>query len=163
MFDEQVDQATSFRSYDAPDGERLDGSEQFQDYYDRLGVANTLNWNGKWRDEHAETKRNALAIVDAVAGQLQLTDFQSGKARVWFTELPDKFNESRSTGLLALCICALVAREDGRTYHPNQYHDGSDVENNFVRVADDLDVTYSQLSSCWSAVKSEVTDANGVS
>lgn len=157
MIDEDyVERATTFDGQDAPPGDRLDGSESFRNYYKRLSVANTLDWNGKWRSERRETIKNASAIVDAIASQLQLTDYQTEEAHRIFANLSLELNEAHSTSLLALCICALVGRKDGRDYHPNQHHPRASRDTDFARIAEDIGVSYAALYSCWKRIRREV-------
>lgn len=154
--DEYVERATKFRWSEAPGGKRLDGSESFQNFHKRLSVWNSLDWNGKWKRRRRETRKNAVAIVDAVAGQLELTDYQTSETQTRFADLPPKYNKAYSTALLAVCIGALTAREDGRDYHPNQAHPNSDTQNEFTEVVDDIGVSYSALYSCWKALRREI-------
>lgn len=156
MDDDNVDKATTFNGSEAPSGKRLDKSESFSDYYGRLAVANSLDFNGKWKQRRRETRKNASAILDAIAGQMQLTDFQKRKAHRLFSDLPSEYNESRPTALLALVIAALAAREDGRSYHPNQCASTSNITNNFTKIASELGFSYSRVYGCWQSVKHEV-------
>lgn len=157
MTDDYVDQATTLKSSDAPDGERLDGSERHQDHYQRLAVANSLDWNGKWRDERRATRKDASAIIDAVASTLELTEYQTNKAHRYFDHLPDDYNQAYSTSLLALCVTGMAGRDDGRDYHPNNVHPESETDGAFVEFArDDLGASYEQLYSCWNRIRGEL-------
>lgn len=159
MSDEYVDRATTLSGSDAPSEKRMDGSETKQNYYNRLAVANSLDWNGKWRDERRATRKDSVAIVDAIASTLELTDFQTERAQKFFESLPKNYNEAYSTALLALCVCGLSGRKDGRRYHPNRIHPNTDDEcaGKFEELADDLSVEYSRFYSCWNRVEGELS------
>lgn len=152
-----VERATTFNGSDASAGKRLDDYEYKKDYYRRLSVHNSLRWNGKWKDRRRETAKTASAIVDAVAGQLELTPYQKEEAHRKFSQLPDRYNKAYSTALLALCICGLVGRQDGRNYHPNQIHPDSNVHNQLTDFAGETKgIYYRSFYKCWCAVKHEV-------
>jgi len=149
MTDEQTGQATTLYPTDVAD-------ESKREKYSRLALANSLNWNGKWRDETRATKRDQNAILDAIAGQLQLTPYQHQRSRSVFDDLPDGFSgQGYSTRVVALCVCGIVGREDGRNYHPNKLHPNASSESGsgFSSIADEIDVSYQEVYSCWSTVK----------
>jgi hypothetical protein len=158
--DESVDEATIFDPTDAPLTDRLDGIESQRQHYQRLSVANSLNHNGKWRDENKQTEMNSQAIVDAVASQLELTDYQTERAKHFFDQLPDRFNQGYSTSLLALCVVGFAGREDGRRYHPSLISPSSVREPHkpspFRDLAIRLDISYSELYKCWHKVGREL-------
>lgn len=156
MTDEYVEQATKITGSDAPDKQRLDGYESQQDLYQRLAVANSLDWNGKWRDEYRATRKDAAAIVDAIGSSLELTDFQKQRAKEYFDQLPDSYNEAYSTLLLALCVCGLSGRVDGRDYHPNELHPNSTSNGEFAHLAKRNGIRYSRLYSCWNRIEGEI-------
>lgn len=159
--DDYVERATTLDSTDAPQGTRLDNSETKQDYYRRLAVLNSLDYNGKWRDERRETAKNASAIVDAVAGSLSLTPFQKAEAHRRFAALPDKYNQSYPTSLVAVCVCGVVGAEDGREYSPKARHPDAAVDGwdyRWYSVVQDTGVSYSEFHSCWESIKAEVGD-----
>lgn len=151
-------EATSFNPYDAPLSERLDGTESKQDQFRRLRYQNTLRWSGKWRDERERTERAAHDIVASIAGQLELTRYQREESLRVFENLPDTYNQAYSTAMLALIVCGLIARQDGRDYHPNAIHPQSKKENEFTALADDIGVDHGQLFSCWRRIKREVLE-----
>lgn len=154
--DEHVERATTFRGYDAPTDERLDGSETLYDYYDRLSVANSLDWNGKWRDEKRATQKDASAILDAVAAHLELTDYQKSESHRRFSSLPNRLNQHYQTSLLAIAVCAVVGYEDGRKYHPTILQDDTDdPPYAFAELVSDIDVTFTEFYRCWSDVQME--------
>lgn len=155
--DDHVERATTFNGSDAPAGERLDGYESKQNHYRRLSAKNSLRWRGQWRDEQRETRTDAAAILDSVAGHLELTPYQHGEAERIFSGLPDKYVQAYSTALVALCVCSLVARQDGRSYHPNQTKAGSSVSTEFTRLVDDIGTSYTALYKCWCAVQGEMS------
>lgn len=154
--DDQVERATTFNGDDAPPGKRLDNSESLDNYYSRLSLANSLDFNGKWKDRRRETQKNASAIVDAVAGQLELTDYQVNEAHRYFTVIPNRFNESHSTEVVALCVCGLAGRQDGRDYHPNAIRPSTDVDTTFAEIANGTGVSYNEFHSVWEAIRQEL-------
>lgn len=158
MSDEYVEQATKITGSDAPDEMRLDGTESKQQMYQRFSVWNSLDWNGKWRDEERATQKDASAIIDAIASSLELTDLQATRAKSYFDSLPDSYNQAYSTALLAVCVCGLSGRQDGREYHPNTIHPSTDESTgSFAHLArEEIGVSYSQLYSCWNRVRGEV-------
>lgn len=153
--DESVERATTFNYVDAQAEERLDGSESKRNHYNRLGVFNSLDWNGKWKDRKKETQKNASAIVDAITCQLELTDYQKRETHRRFNALPDSYNEAYSTAMLALCVAGHVARKDGRDYHPNNLNRDDD-DRNFTQLVDELGINQTVLNSCWIRVRRQV-------
>lgn len=156
MSDEIVEQATMLNGCEAPPGNRGDGIETRRNHYRRLAIANSLDWNGKWRNERRATIKDNLAIVNAIAGHLELTDYQKQRSETVFEALPNSLYGAYESALLALCVCGLVAREDGRTYHPNNAHPNSDTTTEFTDVFDDINAEYKQLYSCWERVRGEM-------
>lgn len=158
MTDEYVDHATTMDPSDAPAAERLDGIETKREQMSRFSRSNTLKWNGKWRNERRETSENASAVVESIAGQLELTPYQKARALNIYDSLPDSFDTGYATGLLALVICGIVGRKDGRDYHPNQIRPGTqpDADNTFANLTDELGITYTELYSCWMSIEREV-------
>lgn len=154
--DDHVERATTFNGSDAPAGERLDGYETKQNHYRRLSAKNSLRWNGKWRDEQRETRTDAAAILDSVASHLELTPYQQKEANREFTALPDKYIEAYSTALVALCVCGLVGRKDGRNYHPNNLN-SDHPSSEFTRLVEDITVSHAALHKCWDSVEGEMS------
>ena len=147
-------EATTFDATDAPSGRRLDGTESFQRKYRRLSLANTLDWNGKWRDERRATQRDSMAIVDAIAAQLELTSFQKKRARQFYTDLPDNYNQAYSSRLLAFVVAGIAGLEDGRKYHPNNLREGN-ADDDYAALADEVG-TPSEIHSVWQRVRGEL-------
>lgn len=151
--DDSAERATTFDAEKSPPGDRLDGTESHYQHYKRLSLANDDRYIGKWRDESQQTKKNSSAIVDAVSGQLELTDYQKSESHREFTNLPEDFINSRSTAMVALCVCSLVANRDGRDYHPGDISgNGSDLSD----FAEGTGITQARLQSCWIDVRREI-------
>lgn len=94
-------------------------------------------WNGPKR-ENKEVNRNQdnLAIFDALAGQVELTNYQKKKGRRTLSRL-DLPKLGRSVDLVAFSLCALVANDDvhdGHRYWPTE----KDTDEPFERVAGGL-------------------------
>lgn len=156
MTDDYVEQATILKGHEAPDGTRHDKTETHRNHYSRLAMANSLNWNGHWRDEHRATEQDNHAIVDAVAGQLELTSYQQERAHNVLDSLPRELLGAYQSSLLALCVCGVVAADDGRGYHPNNAHPNSETDSKFVELFDSTDAEYSKLYSCWTRIGDEI-------
>lgn len=156
MTDETVEQATLLKGCEAPDGERHDKTETHRNHYNRLALANSLKWNGHWRDEKQATDSDNHAIIDAVAGQLELTSHQQERAHAELDDLPRELLGAYQSALLALCLCGVIATEDGREYHPNNAHPNSNTESEFVSLFKSTGANYSKLYSCWERVRSEL-------
>lgn len=156
MVDELVEQATTLNGNEAPQGKRRDDTETYRQHYRRLALANNPNFNGQWRDEERSTVEDNAAIVDAIGGQLELTTFQKDRAREALVKLPSELLGAYQSALIALCICGLVGRRDGRDYHPNNAHPNSDTESKFVDIFEATDTTYTRLYSCWERMEQEL-------
>lgn len=136
MFDEEKEEptvtpdtenATHFHAIEAPPDQR----KKFK----RFHGYNSGVYNGEWQDNAALRRLDNLALYDAVAGQLELTDFQKRTGK----ELFDGFNQAHlgyTTTLVAFSTCAYVCRKDGRIYHPER----SDENNDSLFVAFESDV-----------------------
>jgi hypothetical protein len=158
MTDEYIDYATTLDPSDAPAAERLDGTESKRNQISRLARTNTLKWNGKWRNERRETSENGAAVVESIAGQLELTPYQQSRALNIYDSLDDSFDTAYATSLLAMVICGHVGREDGRDYHPNQIRPGTepDADETFVSLTNELEIGYTELYSCWRRIGREL-------
>jgi len=156
MTDEQTGQATHFNASDVADTDRHDGIESRRNHYSRLAIANSLDWNGSWRDEDRATIKDNRAIVEAIASQLELTDYQQERALRELESIPRELLGAYESAMLALCLCGVIARRDGRDYHPNHTHPNSDRDSDFVRLFDETSATYSQFYSCWKRVSYEI-------
>lgn len=153
--DDHVEQATTFDAENAPPGNRLDGIESHYEHYNRLSLANDSRFNGKWTDEKQQTKKNSSAIVDAIAGQLELTDYQKSESHRIFSSLPGNFNRGYHTHLVAITVCGIVGVRDGRKYHPDHVHPDA-KETPIKQLINELGIQRGEYYSCWDAVKEEV-------
>lgn len=153
--------ATKFYGYDASakydSKNRLDGSGSVSDHYSRLAAYNTGVRNGKWGDNELLREQDNLALFDAIASQLELTHYQHSRGRQAFSDLD--LSELSTPGgidaaLCAVMVAAVVAREDGRMYHPSRDENTNDGE--FVALLSDLDYSEHLLHSCYGKVLNRV-------
>lgn len=149
MADEQTGQATTFYPTDVDNDAK-------RERYSRLALANSLNWNGKWRDEERATMNDNRAIVEAIASQLELTDYQQERALTELERIPRELLGAYESAMLALCLCGIIARRDGRDYHPNHAHPNSDHDSHFVTLFEETSASYSQFYACWKRVSQEI-------
>ncbi len=114
--------------------------------YKRLRLYNRNTWKDR-REENKEVthRQDNLAIYDALAGQLELTDYQKEKGRRIFDKL-ELEKLGKPARLIAFGVCAVVANDDvhdGSRYHPQM----NNPDELFVEIMDNLDFTVSQLHS----------------
>lgn len=150
-----TDNHTKFHPDDADHEQpkRLDGTATFEQHYTRLASHNTGVYNGKWADKAKLRNQDNLAVFDAVAGQLELTPYQKETGRAEFDRLNLRKLSSPSgidTSLVAIMVAAVVARRDGRQYHPLS----SDTANDplFTALLNDLGYDDGLLHSAFGKV-----------
>jgi hypothetical protein len=104
------DNATYFRVEEAPADQQKD--------YERRRRFNSGTWISRNRvDESKQWERDRLAVFDAIAGQLELTDHQRTVGREIFGEI--RFGDSFiSVEAVAFAVCASVANDDVRPQYP---------------------------------------------
>jgi hypothetical protein len=133
---------------------RLDGSETFEDHYARLSEYNRGFRTGRTRMDTATLRRqDNLALFDALSCQLELTPHQKRRGRLLFDTLPLSAWSSPGgidAALVALMVAAVVAREDGRIYHPNRLDENNDAE--FVRLIRELGYSKKAVRSAYAKV-----------
>ena len=127
-----TDNATKFHPGDADHDSqyREDGTATFEQHYSRLARHNTGVFNGKWADENKRARQDKLAVFDALAGQLELTPYQKETARREFDNLSVRDLSSPAgidVPLVAVMVAAVVARRDGRMYHPAANEESNDA------------------------------------
>ena len=153
--------ATKFYSSDASadfDGaKRLDGTATYEQHYTRLSMLNSGVYNGKWGDESARWKQEGLAIFDSISCQLELTSYQKQVGRQQFEaiDLPRITTAEIDTALVAIMVSAVVARRDGRLYHPNREDRNNDPL--FVELIDSLNYNGSVLHSAYGKVLNQIS------
>lgn len=137
---------------------RLDGTETFNEYYRRLANLNTGIWTGTWADKEALRRSDNLAVFDAIAGQLELTPHQKNVARAAYDDLnlrelssPDGIDAT----LVAVMVCAVACRADGRMYHPSRGDETNDPL--FVDLLSGFDYRPSVVHSCYAKVLNRVS------
>jgi len=157
--DEHVEQATTIDPTDVADVQRLDGIETKYNTYSRLSIANRSTWDWKWLDRTQKTTQDAAAVVEAVASQLDLTEYQTQRAARFLSQIKQERVQGYSTAALAICLCGLAGRLDGRAYHPNNLLNDplpSEPAEQFAEIARENDISYTALANCWSAVKGDL-------
>lgn len=126
-----TDNHTKFHPDDAEydTKKRLDGTATFEQHYARLASHNAGVYNGKWADKTKLRKQDNLAVFDAIACQLELTKYQKKTGREEFSRLnlrelstPNGIDAT----LVAVMVAAVVARRDGRMYHPQSSKESGD-------------------------------------
>jgi hypothetical protein len=118
---------TKFHPEEAPEEQR--------GYYQRLVGYNRGTRTGRGSDQRLLREQEKLARFDAIAGRLELPPYQRGLARVMMKNL-DLRRLGYSTELVAFCLCASLARKDGRMYHPSRSDNNNDPV--FLEVAESL-------------------------
>jgi hypothetical protein len=138
------DNATYFRIDDAP--------RDKQDIYERLRRFNSGSWISRNRvNESKQWERDRLAIFDAIAGQLELTDHQRSIGREVFGEI--RFGDSFvSIETFAFAVCASVANDDVRPQYPGStlyLPSKTDADNpdRFVSLQHDLDLNSESIGT----------------
>lgn len=148
-----MDHCTTFKSSESPPGSRLDYSESYSSHYDRLGTLNTLDWNGKWRDESSVTEKSLIGVRDSITSALDMTDYQKQRTAYLIDQLKDDFIQPYSTSLFVFTVAMHVGRKDGRNWHPNVIHPQKDeYDSDFGKLANELGIKYNKLYSCWTSV-----------
>lgn len=154
--EEYIERATTFDGYEAPATERPDGRrESLKSHYNRLSILNSLDYNGKWEDKVRQTAKNGSDIIDAVASQLELTDYQKQEAHHRFTDISERRKQGNKTHMIALCVCGIVGVEDGRDYHPNHVLPHT-PDSAFGDFAVETGLRHSELYSCWESVRGDM-------
>lgn len=153
--DSEVKPATVFDESDVSNEQRLDNSESKEHLYKRLGVWNSDSYDGRRISKTRQRTADRLDVFDAVSSQLELTNYQTNEAGRSFDNLPESYKISHPASLVALCVCGLIANEDGRGYHPNHLNPSND-SSLFGRVAENMGFSYNEVYKCWSKLSTEV-------
>jgi len=110
---------TSLNYYDAPSGDRLDGSESLRDYYKRLMMCNSGICTGEFVDRELQRDQDNSRLFSTVSCQLELTEYQKDVGSAQFASL-DVREIGYPAELIAFSVAVLVASEDGREYYPTR-------------------------------------------
>lgn len=154
MYDEEKEEpivepdtnnATHFHPEEAPD--------EKEDKFKKFHLYNTGLCNGRWTNQTLRRKMDNLAIYDAISSQLELTEFQKRRGRTILDNLNLK-EFGIKVELVAFCLSAIVARADGRIYHPQRDNGRNDAM--FVDFADSRGYSESQLRSCYNRLSDKV-------
>lgn len=126
--------ATKFNPEEAPAGSH--------EHWRRLAGYNSGVYNGSWADQQAIRLNDNLAVFDAVAGQLELTNHQKRTGRDRLSALNVR---SLGTGIetVVFAVCAITVREDGRGYYPTRKPENNDPL--FVDMALELSLSPSAI------------------
>lgn len=148
--------ATKFHQDEAPDGYRLDGSKSYEQHYKHMKMNNTGLWNGKWGNKKIIRTIDNLAMYDAIASQLGLTDRQKriGRSRL-LTVDNTRYGQMGGVRAVAFCLCKLVCGEDGRDYYPTRK--GENNDSLFVEIADKLGLSQREIEKVIPKVRSELS------
>lgn len=103
--------------------------------FERLRSYNQGTRTGQGTDQKLKRNQEKLARYDAISNQLELTAQQKREGRM-VMEYLNLGTFGYTTELVAFCICALVARRDGRMYHPNRNDENND--SGFLNVAESV-------------------------
>lgn len=107
-----------------------------------------------WISRREQMVSDRRGVLDAIAGQLELTPYQRERAAHLMDDIDERRFRARKTALVLLCLCGHVGREDGRDYHPNRLNaTGADK---FAELARDISASHSELYSCWVGVGNDV-------
>ena len=136
---------------------RLDGTATFEQHYARLACHNAGIYNGKWADKTQIRDQDNKAVFDAIAGQLELSDYQKQIGRQEFADL--NLRELSTPGgidttLVAIMVAAVVSRRDGRSYHPNK--NDNDNDRLFTALIDEFDYCDRVVHSAFGKVRSRL-------
>lgn len=171
MFDELkpepvVSQETeNHTKFHADDGDyeaeyRLDGIKTFENHYSRLAKFNVGTYSYKWGDNEKLRRQDNKAILNAIAGQLDLNTYQHRRAKEEMDRaLLSKWSSPNGIDavLVSVCICAVILRNDqrsSRAYHPNRKDDNNDEM--FVKLLERFDYRDKTIRSCFEKVKNHV-------
>ena len=155
--------ATKFHpdDYDGPTEDRLDGTRSLEQHYSRLAEQNVGIYTYKWGDNTKLRPQDNLAILDAIMGQVELTDYQKRIARTEMDNaLLSKWSSPNGVDaiLVGICICAIILRNDwhsDRFYHPNRSDENNDeLLNKFIREESYRD---KDIRSCFQKVNNHIT------
>ncbi|QCC48117.1 hypothetical protein [Halobellus limi] len=145
MFDENEEEPTI-----TPDGDNAtkfhpdEAHESAQSHYRVLARYNSGIYTRGRTDQEKIRRIDNLAVFDAIAGQLELTDWQKRYGR----SVVDNLN-LREIGhpveAVVFAVCALTVRRDRRYYNPDRSDENNDSE--FLRLKAELDLSDKKIRS----------------
>lgn len=116
------------------------------EHFDRLRLYNRGTWKDRREENKAVTHReDNLAILNAIACQLDLPKFQKSEAQRIFDQL-DLQRIGKKASVVAFGVCLIVANQycpRGKRYWPT----GNNTDTEFERIADDLGLNTSRQLS----------------
>ena len=137
---------------------RKDSGESTESHYRRLAMLNTGLWNGKWENKEALHRQDNLALFDAIADSMDLTDYQHRRGRLLFDRFP-LGTFGYDARYVAFAIGALVAEQDGREFDPTELVGGKEdldeveTDEQFHRVVLDEGLHYGTLETVLNKVR----------
>lgn len=154
MDTDYIEPATRIDSSDAPSVSRYDGVESLKQFYHRLQLVNTLEWDWEWRDESQQRTKDRQAILDAIASSLELKTHQRERTKKILSDAPDSMRQGYEITLLTFCAAALACKPDGRHYHPDRSARNND--STFSAVLDRLGLSHRQVRKCYRRLESRI-------
>jgi len=153
-----TDNATTFHAQDAPNTPRLDGpvetkSEQMKRLFTEY---QTGQYNGQWGDQEKLRNRDNLAMFDSIASQLEIPQYLREDGRTFLDGVNIR-EFGHPARLVVFCVCARLHNEqviDEHRYHPNRKDE--DNPSRFLKMADDLDLRYSNILSVFTKLRGEL-------
>jgi len=117
---------TTYHAAEAPDVSRLDGTETKRQQMQRLfRQYQTGLKNGEWTDKEKMRSVDNIRMLNTIAGQLELTDYQQERARriLDSVSVPAFRSPDRDVALIGFSLCVLVYNDDTATesrYYPTK-------------------------------------------
>lgn len=143
-----TDNATKIEPKDAPSHKKY----QFR----KFRAYNTGTWNGPKRENKEVTLRqDNLHRYDSIASSLLINDYQKSRGRKILDNL-DVMRFGLSVDTVIFGICVIVANQDvydGSRYYP---HPEAKGDEDFVRVAESLDISQEKQISIVEKVRSAI-------
>lgn len=146
MFDENEEEPTI-----TPDGDNAtkfhpeEANESQRDHYRVLSRYNSGIYTRGRTDQSKIRLIDNLAVFDAIAGQLELTDWQKRYGRQVITNLNVR-QVGHPIEAVVFAVCALTVRRDRRFYNPDRNDENNDPE--FTRLKDELGLSDRKVRSC---------------
>lgn len=113
---------------------------------------------GTWKDRREENKevthrKDNLAVLDAICGQLSLTDYQKDESRRLLDRL-DLQSFGRPVSHIAFGLAVLVANRDARDlrYWPTR----NDTDREFTKIGNEIELTEQEQVSIINTVRGKI-------
>ena len=156
--------ATYIDSSDAGDGS-FEADHWLLDKQEHYKHLNELNsgWNTglNWYNNRLNTYQMAKDAINAISGQLDLTDKERSRARDHYVNL-DREKLGLKAQLVAYCVCAYVVenndRNQNRRCHPNVPDEATD--DLFQEVADSIGFRKKSITKTYGKIASRVPEVS---